>query len=305
MKRILKLLKQPKLIIIYLLNTNLFNFIGDKTFLKLKYKILMNRSLDLKSPTTFNEKLQWLKLYDRNPKYTKMVDKFDAKEYVSEIIGEQYIIPTIGIYGKFEDIDFEVLPEKFVIKCTHDSGGVVICKNKKQFDIVAARKKINKSLRKNYYYSCREWPYKNIKPRIIIEQLIEVNGLSNEDLMDYKFMCFNGKVECSFVCTNRYSKEGLNVTFFDKEWQRMPFERHYPADENNINKPENYELMIQLAEKLSMDIPFVRVDFYEVNGKIYFGELTFFPGSGMEEFTPEEWDYKLGLMLKLPKNEYK
>ena len=291
-----------KKILIILSNKYFFNYLSDKIYLKLKYKMLMKKELDLYNPKTFNEKLQWLKLYDRNPEYTKMVDKYDVKEYVSKIIGEEYVIPTIGVYEKFDNIDFAKLPNQFVMKCTHDSGGIIICKDKKKLDINLARKKINKSLRNNYYYKHREWPYKNVKPRIIIEKYLD-DG-KNSQLNDYKIMCFNGKAKCSFVCSERDNKDlGLAVTFFDLDWNRMPFERHYRSSDKVILKPKNYNKMIELSEKLSENIPFVRVDWYEINGKLYFGELTFFPGAGFEEFTPEEWDYKIGDMLELPKKK--
>lgn len=287
----------------YTINKMTLSKLDDRKYLQLKYKLLMKKKLDLDNPKSFNEKLQWLKLYDRNPLYMKMVDKYEVKNYVSKIIGEEYIIPTLGIYEKFEDINFNELPNKFVIKCTHDSGGIVICKNKKDLDIKFAKKKINKSIKRNYYYLGREWPYKNVKPRIIIEKYMNDDDL-NSQLNDYKFMCFNGRVECSFVCSERDNKElGLSVTFFDLNWKKLPFRRHYRNTSTKIEKPQNYNKMIELSEKLSKDIPFVRVDWYEIKGRLYFGELTFFPGGGFEEFTPDEWDYKLGEKLKLPKKK--
>lgn len=269
----------------------------DDLYLKIFYKKKIGKKLNLKNPQTFNEKMQWLKLNDRKEIYTTMVDKYDVKKYVANIIGEEYIIPTIGVYDNFDNINFDELPNKFVIKCTHDSGGVAVCKDKSTFNIEIARKKINDCLKKNFYYLGREWPYKNVKPRIIIEKFLDDE--KNEDLIDYKIMCFNGKAQCSFLCLNRRSKEGLNVDFYDLNWNKMPFERHYKQSNIVMEKPENYDLMIELAEKLAKNIPFVRVDFYDIKGKVYFGELTFYPGSGMEEFNPEEWDKKLGDLLVL------
>lgn len=300
-KKIKKYIKKPYLIILYLINKGHFKWLKDEKYLKIKYKLVMNRTLDLENPKTFNEKLQWLKLYDRNPEYTKMVDKYEAKKYVANIIGEEYIIPTLGVYDKFDDIDFQTLPNQFVLKCTHDSGGLVICKDKKQFNIEEAKKKINKCLKTNYYYTGREWPYKNVKPRIIAEQYMEDEN--SKELIDYKFLCFNSKAKYVFTGTERFSKNGLKITFFDMNWNKMPFERHYPSSKQKIKKPKKFELMVELAEKLSNDIPFVRVDFYELNDIVYFGELTFYPGSGWEEFNPEEWDLKLGNMLELPKEK--
>lgn len=288
-----------KKILIILSNKYFFNFLPDKQYVQLKYKLIMGRKLELQKPQTFNEKLQWLKLNDRNPSYKKMVDKYEVKKYVENIIGKDYIIPTLGIYNGFHEIDFDKLPKQFVIKCTHDSGGLILCKNKEKLDIAKAKKKIDKCMKNNYYYKHREWPYKNVKPRIIIESYLD-DGI-NTQLNDYKIMCFNGKAKCSFVCTERDDKElGLAVTFFDLDWNKMPFERHYRSSNKKIDKPKNYQKMVELSEKLSKNIPFVRVDWYEIKGKLYFGELTFYPGAGFEEFTPEEWDYKLGEMLKLP-----
>lgn len=275
----------------------LLNWVPDELFLRIKYWACLGKKLNLDNPKTFNEKLQWLKINDRKPEYSIMVDKYEIKKVVGDKIGEQYIIPTLGVWDRFEDIDFEEMPEQFVLKCTHDSGGIAICLDKKNFDIEKARRKINRSLKKNYYNQSREWPYKNVKPRIIAEQYIE--DTATKELRDYKIMCFNGKAKCSFVCTDRYSSDGLKVTFFDRNWNKMPFERHYPSSDIAIEQPQNYSLMIEIAEKLSSNIPFSRIDFYEVNGKVYFGEITFYPGSGFEEFTPINWDYTLGEWLKI------
>lgn len=261
----------------------------------------MKEKLNLKNPKTFNEKLQWLKLNDRKFEYTKMVDKFEAKEYVRKIIGDEYIIPTIGIYDNFNQINFSKLPKQFVMKCTHDSGSVIICKDKKKLNIEETKDKMQSALKKNYYYLSREWPYKNVKPRILVEKYIE--DIKSNELKDYKIMCFNGSAKYIFTCTERFSKEGLKVTFFDLNWQRMPFTRHYPASIKQIERPKNLKKMIEFAEKLSQNIPFLRVDFYEVNGTLYFGELTFYPGAGFEEFTPKEYDRILGDMIMLERKK--
>ena len=296
-RKLLAYIKKPQYILL-LLDQKRILTLKDETYLKLLYKKTLQKELNLNNPKTFNEKLQWLKLYDRNPKYTMMVDKYEVKKYISDIIGEEYIIPTLGIYEKFEDIDFSKLPNQFVVKCTHDSASTIICKDKSNFNYIEAKKKISRCLKKNYFYAGREWAYKDVKPRIIVEKYME--ELNEETLRDYKFMCFNGKVKCSFVCSNRYSKEGINVDFYDTDWVKMPFERHYKNSSQNIEKPKNYELMVKLSEKLSESIPFVRVDLYEINGKVYFGELTFYPGNGMEEFTPEKYDEILGSWICLP-----
>ena len=270
----------------------------DKHYLKIMYRCETNKKLDLDNPKTFNEKLQWLKLYNRNQMYTKMVDKHDAKEYAEKIIGNKYIISTIGVYEKFEDIDFDKLPSEFVIKCTHDSGNVVVCKDKNELDILSTKKKINAGLKRNYYYFAREWPYKDIKPRIIIEKLIE--NEDGTDIKDYKLFCFNGKVETILVCSNRKGNY-KNTNFYNTNWELMPFTReNHTNTKEEISKPKNLDEMIQIGKLLSKDIPFVRVDLYEINGSIYFGELTFFPSAGFEGFKPESWDEKLGDMLILP-----
>lgn len=292
-----KYLTDPKVRFSINQELGLYNRMPDEKFLKKKFKLYIGYDLNLDNPKSFNEKLQWLKLHDRQSIYTTMVDKYEVKSYIASIIGDEHIIPTLGVWNSFDEIDFDTLPNQFVLKCTNDSGGVVICKNKSDLDKMTAKQKIEKCLNSNFYYWGREWPYKNVEPRIIAEAYMEDS--SGEDLNDYKLMCFNGKVKCSFVCSERYSDEGLKVTFFDNDWSVLPFERHYPKSTRPIDKPENFNEMIQLAEKLSKDIPFVRVDFYDINGKIYFGEMTFFPGCGFEEFTPEEWDYKLGEWIDL------
>lgn len=289
----------------YLASIGFYNKMPDKEFLKKRFKLKVGYELNLDNPITFNEKIQWLKLYDRNPQYTIMVDKYLVRQYISEKLGKEYLIPLLGVWNTFEDINFNGLPNQFVLKCTHDSGGLVICKDKESLNLKDAEKKIKQSLKRNFYYYGREWPYKNVHPRIIAEKYMADEF--EKELKDYKMMCFNGKVLCSFVCTERYSNDGLKVTFFDKDWKVMPFERHYPKSKKIIEIPKKYDEMIYLAEKLAKNIPFVRVDFYEIEERIYFGEITFYPGNGMEEFSPEEWDYKLGSWLdlsKVQKGEY-
>lgn len=276
---------------------NILNLMPDKLYLKLLYYRMLKKNLNLKQPKTFNEKLQWLKLYDRRPIYTKMVDKFAVREYIKQWIGEEYLIPLVGVWDSVEEIDFDSLPNQFVLKTTHDSGGVRICKDKKTFDFDEAKSFLNSRLKLNYYYIGREWPYKNVKPRIIAEEYI---NNSKGDLPDYKFMCFNSKVKYIFTCSDRNNEEGLKVTFFDLDWNVLPFERHYPRSTKEIQKPNNFDKMIKFAEILSENISFLRVDFYEVDNQLFFGELTFYPGSGFEEFEPEIWDRKLGDLLNLP-----
>ena len=296
-----KLVKKIILHLIWRLQkVNFFNSWSDEKYLKFIYKIRIGKKLNLDNPKTFNEKLQWLKIHDRNPKYTKMVDKYEAKKYVSEIVGKDYIIPTIGIYEHFEDIKFEELPQKFVIKCTHNSGGVVVVNDKNNINRKKLQKKFKNLLKQNFFYVGREYPYKNVNPKIIIEENIQPENETSQ-INDYKLMCFNGKVKCSFVCSNRNTESGLYVNFYDKDWNPMPFERHYAKNPIEIPKPNQYDKMVELAEKLSKNIPFVRVDFYIVKNKIFFGELTFYPGGGVEEFTPDVWDLKIGEWIDLKK----
>lgn len=282
----------------------MFNWMSDEKYLKLIYWSRLGKKLDLKNPNTYNEKLQWLKLYDRKSEYTDMVDKYEVKEYVAEKIGGKYIIPTLGIWNNFDEINFDKLPDRFVLKCTHDSGGLVICKDKKTFDMEGARKKINKSLKRNYYQSGREWPYKNVKPRIIAEKYMEPKDGS--DIKDYKYFCFEGVPRMILVCDNRFSETGLTEDFYDVDWNHLPVERvHHKNSKNNIPKPQNNDLMLSLAAKLSKGMHFMRVDFYEIDGEVYFGEITFFPASGCEGFVPDEWDLKLGEWLSLNGNSAK
>lgn len=296
--------KYPRRLFSRLGKMGLLNWVDDETYLHLIWSPgEVGYPLDLKNPQSFNAKLQWLKVHDHNPLYTTMVDKYAVKKYVADKIGEEYVIPVIGGPWKSADeIDFDALPDRFVLKCNHDSGGLVICSDKAGLDIEAARRKLNKHVRQNYYLAGREWPYKDVEPCIFAEQFM--SDEKAPDLLDYKFMMFNGEFKCSFVCTNRFSGEQLNVTFFDPDWNRMPFERKYHADPAVIEKPSRYEEMIEIAKKLAEDTVFSRIDLYEINGRIYFGEITFCPGGGQEAFRPVEWDYELGSWLRLPGIDY-
>lgn len=286
----------------YLSTLGFFNWIPDDIYLKKEFKVRMGKELNLKNPKTFNEKLQWLKLYDRNPEYTMMVDKYAAKQYVANKIGEEYIIPTLGVWTKFDDIDFDKLPNQFVLKCTHDSGGLVICKDKSTLDITAAKRKIEHCLKRKYYYIHREWPYKNVPPRIIAEKYMtdNVNTSTNETLKDYKFYCFDGKVRFLMINSDRNSKMSTKADYFDRDFNWLDFTWGYEHANVRPVKPDCFDEMISISEKLSKGLPHVRVDLYECNGQIYFGELTFYDGSGFDKIEPIEWDYKIGKMLKLP-----
>ena len=291
-------IKNPSLIWIGMANHGFFNWLNDERYLTIRYRIILQKKLNLQNPSTFNEKIQWLKIYDRNPKYTTMVDKFAVKEYVKEIIGEKYIIPTIGVWDKYEDIDFEQLPNQFVLKCTHDSGGLVIVRNKDLANRKSIKKKIKKCLRKNFYYYGREWPYKNVKPRIIAEKYLE--NSNNADLKDYKFFTFDGVAKAMFIASDRQSGEETKFDFYDMDFRHLDIINGHPNSTVPISKPETFETMRELAEKISKGIPHCRVDFYEVNGKAYFGEITFSHWSGFVPFEPEEWDRKFGEWIKLP-----
>lgn len=274
---------------------NALNLLSDELFLKIKYQYRLHKKLDLKNPKTFNEKLQWLKLNNHKKIYTTMVDKYEAKKYIADIIGERYIIPTLGVYDQFDNIDFDKLPNQFVIKCTHDSGGLVICKDKAKLDRRIAKRRINKSLKHNYYFSGREWPYKNVKPRILIEQYME--DPKTKELSDYKFFCFNGKIGIVLVCTNR--QKNLEETWLDENFNYIDLEEGGHKNRTDLTKPACFEEMKRISRKISKGIPHIRVDLYEINGKVYFGELTFFPASGFERFSDESWNEKLGNMIDL------
>lgn len=278
------------------------SFISDEKMLEILYFRVFHKKLNLKSPKTFNEKLQWLKINDRKPEYTKMVDKYEAKKYVAEIIGEEYIIPTLGIWKSFDDINFDKLPNQFVLKCTHDSGGLVICRDKSKFNKKKAKKKIEKSLKVNFYNVGREWPYKNVKPYIIAEQYMEdFDGAKDSSgLMDYKFYCFNGKVRCLYVSRGMENHATAKVSFLTPSWEFEPFNRTDYKPFNRLpKKPSTFDEMIKVAESLSANNKFLRVDLYEINEKIYFSELTFSPCSGLMPFEPKEWDEILGNWIDL------
>lgn len=301
MKKILKYIKQPKKIILYLMNKGFFNWLDDETYLKIKYRLIMKKKLDISNPKTFNEKIQWLKIHDRKDIYTTMVDKYEAKKYISNIIGDDYIVPTLGIYDSFDEIDFEKLPNEFVIKPTHTSGNVYICKNKNEINYKKLKRIIRKWLRRKYYYTHREWPYKNIKPRIIIEKYM--SDEEQKELIDYKLFCFNTIPKLTLVCSERFSSDNMCETFFDENWNVLDITEGNHRVDKNIKKPNNYEEMKEIAKKLSEDTLFTRIDFYEINGKIYFGEITFYPNSGYEKFEPKEYDKILGDWIKLERNK--
>ncbi len=297
--KIARFVKNPFRVFNILANRGWLNWLSDRAYLKLLYRANFGKKLRLDAPQSFNEKLQWLKLYDRKPEYIAMVDKYEVKKYVAEIIGEEYIIPTLGVWDRVEDIDFDSLPNQFVLKCTHDSGGLVICRDKSQLDVEKAKDKLKKSLKNSFYYQYREWPYKDVKPRIIAEEYMEDS--STGELRDYKFFCFDGVAKALFVATERQKAgEEVKFDFYDINFEHLDFRQGHPNSKEKIQKPETFDKMRELGEKLSKGIPHVRVDFYEVDGKTYFGELTFYHFAGLVPFEPEEWDYAFGEWIKLP-----
>ena len=272
--------------------------IPDSIYVPLKYRKAFGRWPDLKNPRTFNEKLTWLKLNDHNPLYTRMVDKYEAKRYVADIIGEEYIVPTYGVWDRAEDIDFDSLPDKFVLKATHDSGRVIICRDKSKLDKNNAIREMRKSLRRNFYAVTREWPYKNVKPRIIAEKLLEVTD--GGEIADYKVHNFNGVPKVILVCRDRFRETGLTEDFFDTEWKHISVRRPgHPNAPVLEDKPAKLSKMLELSEKLSNGYPFMRTDFYCVDGKVYFGEITLYPASASVPFIPQTFDELFGAELNI------
>lgn len=284
-------------------NTLIDSFMGrtvsiwsDEFYLKVVFLMRMGYRLNLKNPKTFSEKLQWLKLNDIHQEYTQMVDKVAAKDYVKSIIGEQYIIPTLGIWDSVEEIDWMNLPNQFVIKSTGDSGGVVVCKDINTLDIQKAKSKLSTLGSRDYTKTSKEYPYKNVPHRYIAEQYMEDE--SGYELKDYKFFCFNGVPKFLFVATGRQNND-TRFDFYDTDFRHLPVTNgHLNANASHV-KPSNFDKMLELAAKLSRGIPHVRVDLYNINGSIYFGEMTFFHNSGMVPFKPKEWDYKFGEYIDL------
>ena len=301
MQKLITYFKEPQKFCLAIL-THFGTWLPDALYLKIMFRLKMGYCLDLKTPKTFNEKLQWLKLYNRKPEYTLMVDKFEAKRIATRILGKEYVIPTIGVWDKFDDIDFSLLPDSFVLKSTNGGGGggVVICRDKNVFDKSSAAKRLNSSLKTSIYKHLKEWPYKNVKPRILAENfMVDESG----ELRDYKFYCFNGEPKVFLVASVRFSRHRTYFDYFDMDGNHLPFTQ---GGENNPvlpKLPSNFEKMKTIAQKLSQGIPHVRIDLYSVDEIVYFGEFTFFDSSGFEKFTPNEWDEKFGEWIKLPFDE--
>lgn len=294
-----RLLENPYRIFSVLATKGAFRRVSDEPFLKLQFRAQMGKWPDLKAPKTFSEKLQWLKLYARKPEYTMMVDKYQVRQYISQTLGEEYLIPVLGVWDDPADIDFDALPERFVLKCNHNSGlGMCICKDKAKLDIPRVKADLARGLKQDYYLTGREWPYKDVPRKVICEAyMADENG----QLPDYKVHCFDGKAKVVLVCRDRFEKTGLTEDFFTERWEHIPVQRPaHPNASGPIPKPVQLEKMLELAERLAREIPFVRIDFYEVEGRLYFGEMTFFPASGLEAFEPEEYDKTFGEWITLP-----
>lgn len=278
--------------------SRLFKHLPDRMAIEIIYHNVFGEKLDLNNPQTFNQKLQWLKLYNRRPEYTTMVDKYRVREYIKETIGGEYLIPILGVWEKAKDIDFDTLPDKFVLKCNHGSACNIICKDKYKLDYRETVKKLNKWMKTDYYKISREWPYKNVPRRIIAEQYLSdpIEG----EIRDYKFFCFAGAAKCVKVDFGRFVDHHAN--YYDTEGNLLTIGECAcpPVFDKIIRLPQNMNQMRELAEILSRDHPFLRVDFYNVDGKIYFGETTFYPASGFGPFCTDEQDVELGSWLKLP-----
>ena len=276
----------------------LLSVIPDKIYLKILYRIKTGRKLHIDNPQTYSEKINWLKIYDRNPLYTRLVDKYEVRSYVSNLIGEKYLFPLLGVWDSFEEIDFSKMPNRFVLKCTHDFGSVVIVNDKSLFDVEAAKDTINNELKYNFFYRGREWAYKNVKPRIIAEKNMQIG---NERLIDYKYFCFNGKVKFMFIAQGR--GQDLRFDFFDRDYNHLPVTNGVPNADYIPPKPEKFEEMVELAEQLAKDINNVRVDLYNIGDDIYFSEMTFYHNGGMVAFDPYDMDVELGKNFIMDNNE--
>lgn len=285
----------------FLINASIgkYNDMPDREYLQRRFRAELGKSLDLDNPQTFNEKLQWLKLYNRKPEYTMMVDKYKVREYIAQELGEEYLIPLLGVWDDPDDIDFDALPDQFVLKCNHNSGlGMCICKEKSKLDIPKVKAELRKGLNQDYYLTGREWPYKNV-PRKIIAEKYMVDASNCGELTDYKFFCFNGAPKFMYISND--NSENATTDFFDMEFNRLDMRMKDPNSNVIPPKPYLFNEMKAIAEKLSQGIPFVRVDLYVIGGNIYFGELTFFHNAGFCSIHPESWEKTLGGWIKLPK----
>lgn len=295
--------KNPKRALIYFMNYRCPSLLPDKVFICQQYKDIMGEELNLKNPTKFTEKLQWMKLYAHNPLYTQMVDKYEVKDFVANWIGKEYVLPIYGVWDSFDQIDFDKLPNQFVLKCNHDSGSYVVCTDKATFDKEKARQVLEPALKKNFFWMFREWPYKNVKRRIIAEQYEP--SLGKKESVEYKLTCFDGEVKVITVCSGipHQAVELRNNDNFSKDWKRQNWYAVYKPTGKDIKKPAEMDDIVRFSEELSKGIPQVRIDWYVIDGKIYFGEFTFFTWSGYIHFEPKEWNLTMGEWLKLPEEK--
>lgn len=289
--------EDPKRLFSLMGSKGLLNWLPDKLYIEVLFRLTMGCWPDLENPQTFNEKLQWLKLYDRNPLYTTLVDKYAVRGYIAQRLGEEYLIPLVGgPWKNAGEIDFDTLPEQFVLKCNHDSGGVIICRDKSKLDIEAVRAKLDKRLGTNYYYGHREWPYKNVEPCVIAEKL-----LGNGNCQDYKFFCFGGEPKLMFIATD--GADDPRTDFFDMDFTHLDIRMRDPGFDVLPEKPENFEEMKRLAKILAQNLPFLRADFYSVDGRVYVGEQTLYHNSGFSHISPPEWERKMGAWIALTVQE--
>ena len=301
-EKVRRFMTDPVIRLSYLTRLGLTRWMSDEAFLKKQYKNIFGTSLNLDDPQTFNEKLQWLKLYNRKPEYTMMVDKYKVREYIAQTLGEEYLIPLIGVWDDPDEIDFDALPDQFVLKCNHNSGlGMCICKDKSKLDIPKAKADLRKGLKQNYYLTGREWPYKDVPRKIICEQYMQDDSGTGE-LADYKVLCFNGEPRLVEIHHGRF--EGIHTQdFYDRNWNKTDFEQlEDPLSNEVMEKPSFADGMFRLSKILAKDIPHVRVDWYHTGGRLYFGELTFFDGSGFSPFVGDQ-DRIIGEWIQLPSKD--
>lgn len=297
MNKLNKVIKNPWLLYLVAAEKGMTDYLNDEQHLKYMYRACMGEPLNLDKPVGFNEKMQWLKLHDRNPLYTTLVDKYKAKTWVADRIGAEHVSKTYAVWDNASSIDITNLPDKFVLKTNHDCGGIVICSDRSTFDLDAAKNKLSKHLDINYFWRTREWPYKDVKPCIFAEEYLDPG--KNQDLFDYKLFRFsNGRI-ITLLMTDRFTESGPSKTFFDEDWNPLSISEGNHSRKNNIEQPPHFKEMIRFANELACDFPFMRVDFYDVNGKLYFGELTLYPNSGFEHFNPAEWDDRFGSWINL------
>jgi len=296
-KRIIACVLKPRMGLERAIRRGFFNSLPDSLYLKMVFPLRVGYCLNLTHPQTFNEKIQWLKLYDRRDEYHTYVDKYAVREYVKKTIGEQYLIPLLGVWDSVEEINFDELPDQFVLKTTHDSGGVIVCQNKREFDVDAAKKKLIQHLEIDFYFPGREWAYKGLERKIIAEQYMVDE--SQQELKDYKIFCFNGEPKFIQVDYGRFKNHKRNMYSID--WKYLDFTTEYPTDsEVNISPPANLQEMLRVARKLSVGLVHSRIDLYSAFGKTYFGEITLYHGCGFEHFYPKSYDRIIGDLLQLP-----